>query len=98
MFFDPLGLISPITSQPKPIPQELYRNKLERGEIINDRNISNKLVTLQDMFFVARVEMSSCTGLATVQGRHMGIVCFLRSAVNMGLQSGCGQVNIGLLE
>ena len=38
MFFDPLGLISPITLQPKLIFQELCRNKLEWDEVINDRN------------------------------------------------------------
>ena len=38
MFFDPLGLISPITLQPKFIFQELCRNKLEWDEVINDRN------------------------------------------------------------
>ena len=38
VFFDPLGLISPITLQPKLIFQELCRNKLEWDEVINDRN------------------------------------------------------------
>ena len=38
MFFDPLGLISPITLQPKLIFRELCRNKLEWDEVINDKN------------------------------------------------------------
>ena len=42
MFFHPVGLISPITLQPKLIFQELYRNKLEWDEVINDRNNFNK--------------------------------------------------------
>ena len=42
MFFDPLGLISPITLQPKLMLQELCRNKLEWDEVINDRNNINK--------------------------------------------------------
>ena len=42
MFFDPLGLISPFTLQPKVIFQELCRNKLEWDEVINDRNKINE--------------------------------------------------------
>ena len=38
MFFDPLGLISPITLQSKLIFRELCRNKLEWDEVINDKN------------------------------------------------------------
>ena len=43
---DPLGLISPIMLQPKLIFQELCRNKLEWDEVINDRNIINKLTKI----------------------------------------------------
>ena len=50
------------------------------------------------MFCVVRFEMSNFTGLATVQRRHMGPVCLFVSVVNMGVQSGCGQVNVGLLQ
>ena len=46
MFFDPLGLISPLTLQPKLIFQELCRNKLEWEEVINDRNNINKWTNL----------------------------------------------------
>ena len=42
MFFDPMGLISPITLQTKLIFQELRRNKLEWDEVIHDRNSINK--------------------------------------------------------
>ena len=42
MFFDPVGLISPITLQPKLIFQELCRNKLEWDKVMNDRNNINK--------------------------------------------------------
>ena len=95
-------LTHPITLQPKVIFQELCRNKLEWGEVINDRNNIDKWTKfLHDlgqlnMFFVVRVEMSNCTSLATVQGKHMGPVCLFGSIVSMVVQSGCGQVNIGL--
>ena len=56
------------------------------------------LLTLQGIFFVVMVEMSNCTGLARLQERHMGPVCFFGSAVNMEVQSGCGQVNVGLFQ
>ena len=36
--------------------------------------------------------------LATVQGKHMGPVCLFGSVVSIGIQSGCGQVNVGLLR
>ena len=42
MFFDPLGLISPITLQPRIIFKELCRKKLEWDKVINDRNNTNK--------------------------------------------------------
>ena len=41
-FFDLLGLISPITLQPKLIFQELCGNKLEQDKVINDKNNINK--------------------------------------------------------
>ena len=41
-FFDLLGLISPITLQPKLIFQELCGNKLERDKVTNDKNNINK--------------------------------------------------------
>ena len=50
------------------------------------------------MFGVVRFEMSNCMGLETVQGRHMGSVCLFGSVVSMGIQSSCGQVNVGLLQ
>ena len=46
MFFDPLGLKSPITLQPKLTFQEFCRNKLEWDEVINDRNNINKWTKL----------------------------------------------------
>ena len=35
------------------------------------------------MFFVVKFEMSNCTGLATVQGRHIRPVCLFGSVVSI---------------
>ena len=42
MFFDPLGLIAPITLQPKLLYQEVCGKKIDWDELINDTNINDK--------------------------------------------------------
>ena len=40
LFFDPLGLISPIVLQHKLLYQEVCRKKIDWGKLINDTNIN----------------------------------------------------------
>ena len=52
-----------------------------------------RLISVPRYVFVVMVEMSNCTGLATVQRKHMRIVRLFGSVVTMVVHSGCGHVN-----
>ena len=68
MFFEPLGLKSPIKLQPKLIFEGLCRNKLEWDKVINDRNNDCMLFSCH-VRFQSESTLYGCLNVKELLGR-----------------------------
>ena len=96
MFFDPLGLISPITLQPRIIFKELCGKKLEWDEVINDRNNTNKwtkflhdlgqfrLINAPRHVLCCEVRDVELHGFSDSSGKACGVCVFVRVSCEHG--------------